>query len=372
MVKRSVVAILLWLLVCSTAGGQCIDGSCMVPLPRLVRGSRSSVNAPRPNDARGSSVVQIIMQHSDNHEGRVSGTHVAGGFVLTCAHGYQHGDQVKIVFPTGQTVNGELAAIDAVVDIAIYKVPPVDCKTAKLATQELPEGTPAQVCGYGGDKGFAIASGGSISSYSGDRVHVQGMTVREGDSGGPLYTNDGQVFSLVSELSYANDGSWHRLSGPRLRVILRLLDEAKRAAGEEPEPKPEPGIADSGPETKIEIDYSALVVAMKSDSEFLAAIKGEPGKRGPPGEPGLPGERGPQGLPGAPGEAGPPGSPGEVSRDAIIAALLSMDETELAEFAQRLPPIYFRKQNGITKELIGQPTAVQLGGGFTFNIFPHE
>lgn len=83
---------------------------------------------------------------------------------------------------------------------------------------------------------------------------------------------------------------------------------------------PVPGI--SPPSCPVPPTAAEIAAVLKSDAEFVASLKGEPGP---------PGEAGASGVDGVPGEPGAPGQPGEVQSidaDALaakIAELLKQD-----------------------------------------------
>lgn len=62
----------------------------------------------------------------------------------------------------------------------------------------------------------------------------------------------------------------------------------------------------------------SIAATLRSDDEFLAAVRGPKGDRGPEGKPGPRGEPGPQGEPGLKGPPGPAGPAGQTAAAADI------------------------------------------------------
>ena len=72
---------------------------------------------------------------------------------------------------------------------------------------------------------------------------------------------------------------------------------------------------------------------------------------------------------GDPGRDGKDATPEQIQ--AALVAWINAHPQEVADtIAPHLPPIWFRKVDGKTKEQISPPEPVRLGEGFTFLLYP--
>lgn len=204
-------------------------------LPGLASDPASDLEQARAYEARlqaviakvRSSVVTISLPGDERQipgaRGRLirsGGTGVvigAEGFVLTCDHVVDEGDEVLVGLADGRTLTGRVVGRDAVGDIALVQV---ETRTPLIAaplgdSRSLRAGDP--VLAMGNPFGLAIddhapavslgivsalhrAQGGGREKVYGDAIQVD-ASVNPGNSGGPLFDLEGRLVGINGRIS---------------------------------------------------------------------------------------------------------------------------------------------------------------------------
>jgi S1-C subfamily serine protease len=163
------------------------------------------------------------------------------GYVLTAHHVVRDATaRPKVRFADGSVEAGEVVKSDSAADVAVVrvkrpKVPPVEWAAASPA-----EGDELVAAGYGGDGEYHEA-GGPVVGFT-DRTKeapawmIFNAEVRSGDSGGPVFTEDGKLAGVLwgcnEKRTYATpvarlDSFTHTEAG-RLFPIRRALSRLRR------------------------------------------------------------------------------------------------------------------------------------------------
>jgi uncharacterized membrane protein required for colicin V production len=133
---------------------------------------------------------------------------VADDRVITNAHVVAGVTEPVIESPAGQAIAATVVYFDPVVDLAVLSVPGLDSEPLDLGTTAAP-GTDAAVQGYPFGGPFSSIPAGVMgvqvtqvqdiyeSSRSPREVYTLASAVREGNSGGPLLSLDGEVIGVV-------------------------------------------------------------------------------------------------------------------------------------------------------------------------------
>lgn len=273
---RAVIFALL-LMFASPVFSQCDSGSCLIQLPSFGQRLRQMNAATRPPGEP----VRFPEWECDVQGGM--GFHVGSHLVVTCYHGEHseityRGQTYPATYICGSTTNED--------DIAI-----LHCPTApfthwmNLATSSPPVGTIV----------FWQGGNGRILRYDSSTMYVDAK-YRLGDSGGPVWTENGGVCSIVSAVCPTDS------IGPRVEVIRVQLEKAKAILGISVQQSQTIVVEQSQDMSDL---VAQMIAAMKADKELLASMQG------PKGDTGLKGDTGPQGPIGPPGSIGQQGKTGE-------------------------------------------------------------
>ena len=275
----------------------------------------------------------------------------------------------QVVGNAGSTT-GRIIYSDPNLDIAIIHSPNGTAKVSVPISEVMPPiGTDIEICGYGGPQP-------TLRTFLGRRVRNSSAEVScdagvvSGDSGGPMIWNGALVgVNYGAPAQSGNMGQeqgWNvtgpassNIDGPTLakvltqqctpygcipRIIRRPIPQQNVIS--EPPPATTPIVNhNSNCQCESQQGCDCDVDAIKA--EILASLD-------------LSQLKGADGATGAQGPMGPKGSPGVAGQDAHV------DINELAEAViARLPPIYMRRVNDETKEVIAVE-AIHLGEGWTF------
>jgi hypothetical protein len=151
-------------------------------------------------------------------------------WVVSCFHTFSDGvGKITVTNSDGTISPATLAAYDRIYDVSVLIAEPPTPKVCVKLADELPQpGNQLLSCGFGGPReGFAVNRGRftqfvSPGSGPGDWLELSG-TARQGDSGGPIYTADGQLCGVL----FGTDG--RRVNGAsvgRVRLTLELAMKA--------------------------------------------------------------------------------------------------------------------------------------------------
>ncbi|MDO7881678.1 MarP family serine protease [Antiquaquibacter soli] len=137
-----------------------------------------------------------------------SGFVVADERVVTNAHVLAGVTEPVVESPGGQTLAGSVVYFDAIDDLAVIAVPGLTAAPLPLG-DTAPQGTDAAIQGYPYGGPFSSAPAGVMSVRTADvediyhrsasprEVYTLAADVREGNSGGPLLSLDGEVIGVV-------------------------------------------------------------------------------------------------------------------------------------------------------------------------------
>ena len=159
----------------------------------------------RPGRARPS-VCRVVSQTGASLECgsgvlvRVSGS---SALVLTAYHVVRaNRGTLEVAFPCGTAGPARLVAFDQDWDLAALAVPRPDAEPATIAAQAPRLGDRLTIAGYGPAgvyrelDGAVVEFGSPTRSHPAQFVDMTG-TARQGDSGGPMFTKDGQLAGVL-------------------------------------------------------------------------------------------------------------------------------------------------------------------------------
>ena len=359
--------IALWfVLFASTGKAQCGPGGCGIPAPATTR-PQWRPSAPAVVSPHSRYTCRIVVHLQGGRQSYGSGVLIISrgerSYVLTAAHGYDEPRERIVVYFAGEApFEGRLIKADHDRDLALILIAtPRRARPIHLSLAAIPSGTPMVAAGYAAGqthigpvrcilRGIGRLARGACLILSG--------TIRGGYSGGALVHQDRLVGLLVATGE-----------GETIAVDARTIDgfltgifaqpDAPAPPSSPPAPQDDaaqpnllPPDAPDGEGCAASEQIAALQAEIVAIKATIAALQPIPGPAGP---------QGPR------GERGPPGPAGQ---DAAVTPI-PIDEIK-QQILAALPPIYFRKIDGLTGNVVGQPEAVHLGEGFDFITYPHE
>jgi serine protease Do len=122
------------------------------------------------------------------------------GHILSAAHIFRHGNitRIDVTLRGGDTTRAELLNVDTAKDLALLKVERRSLKTLIRRPGGLYAGQSVFVIGYPlGEYDFSVAHG-IISSISRTGFIQMDAPLNPGNSGGPVFAQDGTVAGIVS------------------------------------------------------------------------------------------------------------------------------------------------------------------------------
>lgn len=226
--------------------------------------------------------------------GTVIGRDETRSYVLTCKHVAPRAGTVKVIpRGAGEGTYGQWVASDPVADLALLSVPLTSLPVAPVSDATvLHGGTGVFLIG----RQFREVSGSIIdvtAQPGGERCMRLACVPISGDSGGGVFTANGQLVAVVS----ATDGrtTGYAVSLGSVRTFLqKCCFLPQRPAQPQPwTPPPQSPVIPPPPPPDGRIDN--LVSIIDSLRRDIGELKARPAMPGPPGPPGPPGEPGPQG-----------------------------------------------------------------------------
>jgi len=235
-----------------------------------------------------------------------SGVYLGDGLVLTCSHlfrddrGQPDVGRVVVSFVGGEASEATLIAEDTVWDMALLRLAkaPDGVAEASLSVDPPTTGQTVAACGYGGS-GLVRRSVGRITGFGrdsgsqtadNDTLIVSG-SVRQGDSGGPIFDQQGRIVAVLWGSNRTT------VVGTRAARCLRFLAKFRR-----PCPKPTEAAPEAVQSVTRSHECAAEFAQLRADVDGLqrqmAALGDVAGIPGPAGKDGVDGQDGRDGLDG--------------------------------------------------------------------------
>ena len=378
-----------WLLVIALLIAPTVWAQPLVPVPPVLRTEDMRVRSLTAIDDTAmqqvydmsGAVCQVL---NGSNSGAGSGTLIwqdeKQGVVLTAKHVVGGSSRATCTFRNHEKRVGIVHTARSGADCAIVHIRPVPGVTPVPVAEQNPQiGAEVIAMGYGGryEQLWAMVTKFMGLKDSPPRFSTIPSVFISGDSGG-LVAYNGKLIGVIEgyTLTGQRDGhgpsvmpirqfltrwwpncppggcqpypSYPQQPSPRQRPSPQRIPVPEQPPTEplrptQPQPKPEPQKLDDEQIKQI-LDMAAM------DGRF----KGDKGDKGDTGQ------QGPQ------GPAGRDGTPASI--DAAVSALLAY----LQQHPEALPPIYFRKVDGRTKEELTSPEPVYLGEGIEVHVFPHS
>jgi hypothetical protein len=194
------------------------------------RPSQPTVGRPRPVVARVTCGSGASLDMGSGVLVRVSGTTAV---VLTNWHVIRgNRDGVKVAWPDGTQTPGRVLAWDEAWDLAAIAVPRPDASPVPIAAQAPRIGDQLTIAGFGME-GRYLEQVGVVTDYgSPTKQHPKHFveckaTARHGDSGGPMFTPDGELGGV---LFGTGGGKTVGSCSTRLRLFLASVPAAPGSA----------------------------------------------------------------------------------------------------------------------------------------------
>ncbi|MHA7984243.1 MarP family serine protease [Rathayibacter sp. CAU 1779] len=234
----------------STALGALDDALAGAGLPEVFSGGETipSIAAPDPSipaavQAESASVVKVdAVQASCSMESTGSGWVEAQGVVVTNAHVVAGASSVGVIGQDGRGYSATVVAFDPQRDVAVLSVP--DLTAPALSTGgTLTAGDGAVVAGYPGGGPYTLGSArirGELNAagtdiYQHDAVlrdiYSLRATVRPGNSGGPLFDDQGEVVGMVFARSTTDADTGYALTLDELEPVVAGAGSTPVATG---------------------------------------------------------------------------------------------------------------------------------------------
>jgi hypothetical protein len=137
-----------------------------------------------------------------------SGTHLNDGMIVTCAHLFREGGRevvgnIEVHFIDGHASAAKLLSIDHPWDLALLKLESPPAYQGTSLVSETPKAGDRTYHGGFGGSGQPVLQHGTIRDFhtytagaSRDWLETTG-SVRQGDSGGPIYAADGRLIGVL-------------------------------------------------------------------------------------------------------------------------------------------------------------------------------
>lgn len=257
--------------------------------------------AEQPVSAAVERALQATVMINNRGMGGGSGVYLGDGLVLTCSHlfrdrrGQPDLGRVVVSFVGGEASEATVIAEDTTWDLALLRLVkiPAGVVSAVIAKGQHAKGDSVAACGFGGSgavrrivgkiTGFGLDKGSRTEDA--DTMIVSG-SVRQGDSGGPMFNEQGEVCAVLW------GSNQNCLVGTRAARCLRFVAKFLSPRPREPEAATEPpGDVTRSPACSAE--FAALradVDELKRQMAVLEGTAGTPGRDGKDGRDGIDGK----------------------------------------------------------------------------------
>ena len=345
-------------------GYECVNGQCS-PSGWQAPTRITLPVAPRRSQQAHPAVFRVVIHDTSRSFSLQTGflARVFEGdnlaYVATTAHGFTSDSRRIVVYtPAGESFEAVAQEIDHVWDVAILAIRKPSARPLVFARQRPVLRQVLNIGGFVGGKvlkwgrGLVTGWAGPVGDYPMEWF-VIGTSAESGQSGGPILDSAG---CLVGMICHGDDdtsgvGYWRIEAAIEAAMNDDVQAEVATAA---PLPEP-PGDEAEAPTPSGSGELAELRKLIEQNAKAIAILSGCVAVPGPDGKPGARGETGLR------GERGQPGADG-------VSPTIDMDQL-VAEVIKRLPPIYVRHVDAVTKtETIEE---ISLGQGFTiFNSKP--
>jgi S1-C subfamily serine protease len=234
----------------ATALGALDDALAGAGLPQVFSGDETIPDTAPPDgtlpaavQAEAQSVVKVeAVQSSCSMESSGSGWIEAQGVVVTNAHVVAGSSSVQVIGQDDRTYSAAVVAFDPQRDVAVLRVPDLQAPVLRTGPT-LTAGAPAVVAGYPGGGPYTLDSArvrGELTAEGTDiyqhgtvvrQVYSLRAVVRPGNSGGPLFDDQGEVVGMVFARSTTDDDTGYALTLDEVRPVLSSLSPAPVATG---------------------------------------------------------------------------------------------------------------------------------------------
>jgi S1-C subfamily serine protease len=234
----------------ATALGALDNALAGAGLPEVFSGSETIPTAAAPDPtipaavrAEADGVVKVqAIDESCSMESSGSGWVEAKGYVVTNAHVVAGSNSVEVQTQDGQAYDATVVAFDPDRDVAVLHVSDLDVPALRQGGTAV-AGEDAVVAGFPGGGPYTLgaarvraeltATGTDI--YQRDTVvrdiYSLRATVRPGNSGGPLFDDQGDVVGVVFARSTTNSDTGYALTLGEIRPVLAAVSPNPVATG---------------------------------------------------------------------------------------------------------------------------------------------
>lgn len=268
--------------------------------------AESTPQAEQPVSAAVERALKATVMINNRGMGGGSGVYLGDGLVLTCSHLFRDSrsgkpdlGRVVVSFVGGEASEATLIAEDQTWDLALLRltIPPTGVVSAALSSpdKQHAKGEAVAACGYGG-VGAVRRVVGRITGFGRDKrdstsdadTMIISGSVRNGDSGGPMFNAQGEVCAVLWGCNHTG------IYGTRAARCLRFVGKFLKPRAREPEAATEPpeavtrspGCAAEFASLRADVDE---LMRQMADLETLPGVPGPAGKDGQDGLNGIDG-----------------------------------------------------------------------------------
>jgi len=245
----------------------CLNGRCRRRLAPPVRRPATPPRyvPPATGDIHAAVVATRSKSSKSTKMGYATAIQFEGEFYLvSCAHVWTEG-RSQFIVSKGKNIPVTILELSHELDLALLKCP------KGLYYMPLNLGKPSS-----GSPVCLNYRKGVLEGFSGGEVSVEGY-VKNGDSGGPIYTEDGLI-GIIATYTYENSRKYSGItSGPDANQIAKFIRGLSGSSSPQPvvpEPKPvvpepKPVVPEPKPQPQQDLDCRRIADINKKDLELL-------------------------------------------------------------------------------------------------------